>query len=159
MHPIYKTPKNHNGVDFAAPTGTPIYAAGKGTIIHAAMSGGAGNLIKLDHGDGLETRYMHLNEFAPGIAPGTAVTQGQLIGFVGTTGGSTGPHLHFEIRVNEAYVDPLSFENNVSEVLAGEELRMYVAERKATFAEIAQQKQPKQAAKPPSGAGAVKAAR
>lgn len=156
VHPIYNTPKNHNGVDFAAPTGTPIYAAGKGTIIFAAMAGGAGNLIKLDHGDGLETRYMHLHEFAPGIAPGTPVTQGQLIGLVGTTGGSTGPHLHFEIRVNEAYVDPLSFENTVTEALSGEELRMYAAQRKSTFAEIAQQSKPAAAG---TGAGAAKAAR
>lgn len=154
VHPIYNYTKPHNGVDFAAPTGTPIYAAGKGTIIFAAMAGGAGNLIKLDHGDGLETRYMHLHEFAPGIAPGTPVTQGQLIGLVGTTGGSTGPHLHFEIRVDDAYVDPLSFENTVTEALSGEELRMYVAQRKSTFAEIAQQSKPAAA-----NAGAPKAAR
>ena len=156
MHPIYKTAKNHNGVDFAAPTGTPIFAAGKGTIIFAAMAGGAGNLVKVDHGDGLETRYMHLDAFASGMTQGTPVTQGQVIGYVGTTGGSTGPHLHFEIRVNEAYVDPLSFENTVTEALSGEELRMYVAQRKSTFAEIAQQKKPA-AAK--AGAAAPKAAR
>lgn len=159
VHPIYNTPKNHNGVDFAAPTGTPIYAAGKGTIIFAAMAGGAGNLIKLDHGDGLETRYMHLHEFAPGVGAGTSVTQGQLIGLVGTTGGSTGPHLHFEIRVNEAYVDPLSFENTVTEALSGEELRMYAAQRKSTFAEIAQQAKSAAGAGANAGSGAAKAAR
>jgi murein DD-endopeptidase MepM/ murein hydrolase activator NlpD len=153
FHPIYKTPKNHNGVDFAAPTGTAIYAAGKGTIIWAAYSGGAGNLIKLSHGEGLETRYMHLDAFAPGVGQGTPVTQGQLIGFVGTTGGSTGPHLHFEIRVDEAYVDPLSFANNVTEVLAGEEQRMYLAERKARFAEVAQTKKSCQ----PAGGGVMTA--
>jgi murein DD-endopeptidase MepM/ murein hydrolase activator NlpD len=150
VHPIYKTQKNHNGVDFAAPTGTPIYAAGKGTIIFRAMAGGAGNLIKVDHGDGLETRYMHLNTFADGQAVGSEVVQGQVIGYVGTTGGSTGPHLHFEIRTDGEYVDPLSFENTVTEALTGEELRMYAAERKATFAEIAQLMKPKKpaAAKP-----------
>ncbi len=154
FHPIYKTPKNHNGVDFAAPTGTAIYAAGKGTIISAAFSGGAGNLIKLSHGDGLETRYMHLDAFAPGITAGTPVTQGQLIGYVGTTGGSTGPHLHFEIRVNEAYVDPLSFANTVTEVLAGEEQRMYLAERKARFTEVSQTKQ---SCQPATGAAVITA--
>jgi murein DD-endopeptidase MepM/ murein hydrolase activator NlpD len=154
VHPIYKTPKNHNGVDFAAPTGTQIFAAGKGTIISAAFSGGAGNLVKIAHGDGLETRYMHLDAFAPGITGGTPVTQGQLIGFVGTTGGSTGPHLHFEIRVNEAYVDPLSFANTVTEVLGGEEQRMYFAQRKATFAEVAQSKR---SCRPAAGAGVMTA--
>lgn len=138
FHPIYKTPKNHNGVDFAAPTGTPIFAAGKGTVLFRAMAGGAGNLVKIDHGDGLETRYMHLDAFAEGLAVGGAVTQGQVIGYVGTTGGSTGPHLHFEIRVAGDYVDPLSFENTVSEALTADELRMYLAHRKARIAEIAQ---------------------
>lgn len=148
-HPIYNTQKNHNGVDFAAPTGTPIYAAGKGTVIFQAMAGGAGNLIKIDHGDGLETRYMHLNAFAEGQGVGSAVMQGQVIGYVGTTGGSTGPHLHFEIRTDGNYVDPLSFENTVTEALSGEELRMYASQRKATLAEIAQAKKPaRPAAKP-----------
>lgn len=137
-HPIYNTEKKHNGVDFAAPTGTPIYAAGKGTVIFQAMAGGAGNLIKIDHGDGLETRYMHLNAFAEGQGVGAAVMQGQVIGYVGTTGGSTGPHLHFEIRTEGDYVDPLSFENTVTEALAGEALRMYKSQRKSTTAEIAQ---------------------
>lgn len=141
-HPIYNTQKNHNGVDFAAPTGTPIYAAGKGTVIFQAMAGGAGNFIKIDHGDGLETRYMHLNAFAEGQGVGSAVMQGQVIGYVGTTGGSTGPHLHFEIRTDGAYVDPLSFDNTVTEALTGQELRMYAAQRKAITAEIAQLKKP-----------------
>lgn len=160
FHPIYKTPKNHNGVDFAAPVDTPVFAAGKGTVIFAAFNGrspksGYGNLVKIDHGDGLVTHYAHLNGFAPGILPGAAVTQGQAIGYLGSTGGSTGPHLHFEIRVDEAYVDPLSFSNTVTEVLGGEELRMYVAQRKSIFAEIAQSKA---AAKPKQAAAAAAAA-
>ncbi len=149
-HPIYNIQKNHNGVDFAAPTGTPIYAAGKGTIIHRAMSGGAGNLVKIDHGEGLETRYMHLDRFADGQAVGSDVIQGQVIGYVGTTGGSTGPHLHFEIRTDGAYVDPLSFENTVAEALAGEALRMYLAQRKAISAEIATANSPKKPAGKPA---------
>lgn len=149
-HPIYNIQKNHNGVDFAAPTGTPIYAAGKGTIIHRAMSGGAGNLVKIDHGEGLETRYMHLDRFADGQGVGSDVIQGQVIGYVGTTGGSTGPHLHFEIRTDGAYVDPLSFENTVAEALAGEALRMYLAQRKAISAEIAAANSPKKPAGKPA---------
>ncbi|MBU7580034.1 MAG: peptidoglycan DD-metalloendopeptidase family protein, partial [Porphyrobacter sp.] len=154
FHPIYKTPKNHNGVDFAAPIGTAIYAAGKGEVIFAAMAGGAGNLVKIAHGEGLETRYMHLDAFAPDVGPGTPVTQGQLIGYVGTTGGSTGPHLHFEIRVDEAYVDPLSFANTVTEVLAGEEQRWYLAERKARLTEVSQSKT---ACQPAGGNGVITA--
>ena len=156
-HPIYNIEKKHNGVDFAAPTGTPIYAAGKGTIIHRAMSGGAGNFIKIDHGEGLETRYMHLDQFAEGQAVGSEVIQGQVIGYVGTTGGSTGPHLHFEIRTDGDYVDPLSFENTVSEALGGEALRMYLAERKNTSAEVAAKAAPqKPAAKPKPAARPAK---
>ena len=156
-HPIYNIEKKHNGVDFAAPTGTPIYAAGKGTIIHRAMSGGAGNFIKIDHGEGLETRYMHLDQFADGQAVGSEVIQGQVIGYVGTTGGSTGPHLHFEIRTDGEYVDPLSFENTVSEALGGEALRMYLAERKNTSAEVAAVSGPKKpAAKPKPAARPAK---
>jgi murein DD-endopeptidase MepM/ murein hydrolase activator NlpD len=150
FHPIRKVQKNHNGVDFAAPTGTEIYAAGKGTITKRAMSGGAGNLVIIDHDDGLQTRYMHLNAFADGQEVGSSVVQGQVIGYVGTTGGSTGPHLHFEILTAGEYVDPLGFENTVTEALTGEELRMYAAERKATFAELVQLMKPKKtaAAKP-----------
>lgn len=140
IHPIYQTAKNHNGVDFAAPIGTAIYAAGKGKVTFAARAGTAGNRVIINHDEGIETYYLHMNDFAPGIVNGTSVTQGQLIGWVGNTGASTGPHLHFEIHVDGGYVDPLSFANTVTEVLAGEEQRMYFSERKARFAEVAQSK-------------------
>ena len=142
FHPISKIQKNHNGVDFAAPTGTDIYAAGKGTIIKRAMSGGAGNLVIIDHGGGLQTRYMHLDAFADGQAVGSDVVQGQVIGYVGTTGGSTGPHLHFEILTDGEYVDPLSFDNTVTEALTAEALIMFKNERKARMMEIAQLNRP-----------------
>jgi murein DD-endopeptidase MepM/ murein hydrolase activator NlpD len=105
-HPILKTVKVHKGVDWAAPTGTPIHAAFDGTISYAGDGGGYGNLVKIGHANGFETRYAHLNKFE--IAQGAKVRAGDLIGRVGTTGRSTGPHLHFELYLNGKAVDPLS---------------------------------------------------
>lgn len=155
FHPIYKTQKNHNGVDFAAPIDTPVFAAGKGTVISVGFNGrcpkcGYGNLVKIDHGDGLVTHYAHLNGFAEGLKVGDTVMQGQVIGYLGNTGGSTGPHLHFEINVNAQYVDPLSFENTVSEALSGDELQIYLDQRKRTLADIDRARQAARPAAPPS---------
>ena len=108
-HPILKQVRNHNGVDWAAPTGTPIRAAAAGTITLAGDGGGYGNVVYIDHGEGTETRYAHLNAFGPKTRRGAQVEAGDVIGFVGTTGRSTGPHLHFELRVAGAPVNPLSF--------------------------------------------------
>ncbi len=109
-HPILRQVRNHNGVDWAAPIGTPVRAALPGTVKSAGVGGGYGNLVILSHVGGVETRYAHLNSFAEGIAPGTAVKAGDLIGYVGTTGRSTGPHLHFELRQGGRPVDPLTFQ-------------------------------------------------
>jgi hypothetical protein len=108
FHPILKVPKLHEGIDWAAPTGTPVVAAGAGTIARANVSDSYGNIVYIDHGGGMESRYAHLDAFAPGIAVGVTVTQGQLIGYIGTTGRSTGPHLHFEVRIGGAPVDPMN---------------------------------------------------
>jgi murein DD-endopeptidase MepM/ murein hydrolase activator NlpD len=97
----------HEGIDISAPTGTPIVAAASGTVISAGWLGGYGNLIVIDHGGGLATAYAHMSGYAAG--GGQPVAQGQTIGFVGSTGNSTGPHLHFEVRVNGAAVDPLGY--------------------------------------------------
>jgi murein DD-endopeptidase MepM/ murein hydrolase activator NlpD len=99
----------HEGVDLAAPTGTSIYAASDGVVIGAAPHGGYGNWIHIEHSSALSTVYGHLSAFALGIGPGVQVKEGQLIGFVGSTGRSTGPHLHFEIVSNGHAVDPLTF--------------------------------------------------
>ncbi|WP_421701036.1 peptidoglycan DD-metalloendopeptidase family protein [Aliiroseovarius sp.] len=108
MHPILRQLRNHNGVDWAAPTGTPVVAAAAGKIAVAGQGGGYGNVVYIDHAGGLQTRYAHLNAFADGISAGVDVQAGELIGYVGTTGRSTGPHLHFELHVNGTPVDPLT---------------------------------------------------
>jgi len=105
VHPIYRVRKMHTGVDFAAPTGTPIRAAADGTVVHAARWGGYGNCIILDHGGGLATLYGHCSRLA--VKEGGTVTQGQVVGYVGSTGLSTGPHLHFEVRRDGQPVDPM----------------------------------------------------
>jgi murein DD-endopeptidase MepM/ murein hydrolase activator NlpD len=119
----------HSGIDYAAPRGTPILAAGNGTVETAARSSGYGNLIVLKHTNGYETAYAHQSSFAKGIAPGVKVRQGQIIGYVGSTGLSTGPHLHFEIRVNGQAVDPLRIRLPQGRVLEGDYLTAFEQER------------------------------
>ena len=108
LHPILNQLRAHNGVDWAAPTGTPVHAAAAGEISVAGQGGGYGNVIYIDHAQGMQTRYAHLDGFAPGLSAGKSVQAGDLIGFVGTTGRSTGPHLHFELWENGAPVDPIA---------------------------------------------------
>lgn len=106
MHPVLHTTRAHLGIDYAAPTGTPVWAAASGVIVTRAMSGGAGNLVIIRHDNGLESAYMHLSKFADGQKVGQRVAAKTVIGYVGTTGLSTGPHLHFGVRQNGQYVDP-----------------------------------------------------
>jgi murein DD-endopeptidase MepM/ murein hydrolase activator NlpD len=115
----------HEGVDLAAPTGTPIYAASDGIVVGATLNGGYGNWIRIDHPRKLSTVYGHLSEFAPGIKEGAQVSQGDLIGLVGNTGRSTGPHLHFEILSNGKAVDPLSYSELKREQLRGADLKRF----------------------------------
>jgi murein DD-endopeptidase MepM/ murein hydrolase activator NlpD len=105
MHPVLHRTKGHFGTDFAAPTGTPVWAAGDARVVSAAPAGGAGNMVVLDHGGGLVTIYMHLSRFAKGLRPGMRVAQKQVIGYVGTTGLSTGPHLHLGVKQHGKWVD------------------------------------------------------
>ena len=99
-HPILGFNKMHRGTDFAAPTGTPIMASGSGTVTRARWCGGGGNCVKIRHNSTYETIYAHMSKFASGIKEGRKVKQGQIIGYVGSTGMSTGPHLHYEVIVN-----------------------------------------------------------
>ena len=108
VHPIFKSRRMHSGVDFAARTGTPIYASGDGVVEKAGWVSGYGKKVEIRHVNGFETGYGHMSRIADGMKPGVRVRQGQIIGYVGSTGNSTGPHLHFEIKVNGRVVDPLS---------------------------------------------------
>jgi murein DD-endopeptidase MepM/ murein hydrolase activator NlpD len=106
FHPILHTVKAHLGVDYAAPVGTPVWAPTSGKVVQAEMMRGSGNTIVLAHAGGLQTRYYHLSRFAKGLKPGKQVQQKEVIGFVGTTGLSTGPHLHFSMVKNGQFIDP-----------------------------------------------------
>jgi murein DD-endopeptidase MepM/ murein hydrolase activator NlpD len=128
-HPLLGEYKMHTGIDWAAPTGTPIMAAGNGVIEEAGRKGYNGNYIRIRHANGYQTAYSHMSRFAPGAAPGVKVRQGQIIGYIGTTGLSSGPHLHFEILVNNQFVNPLSIEVPRERQLAGKDLVAFQKER------------------------------
>lgn len=121
-HPIYKTTKFHSGVDYAAPRGTAIYASGAGTIEMARYVNGYGNFIKIRHNSEYETAYGHMHKFATGMKPGVRVKKGQIIGYVGSTGRSTGPHLHFEILRRGQRIDPLKAKVATGNDLTGSQL-------------------------------------
>jgi murein DD-endopeptidase MepM/ murein hydrolase activator NlpD len=108
VHPIFKSRRMHAGIDLASPKGTPIYASGDGIVEKAQRVSGYGLYVELQHVNNYETGYGHMSRIADGIKPGVRVRQGQIIGYVGSTGNSTGNHLHFEIKVNGRVVDPLS---------------------------------------------------
>ena len=124
-HPISGQWRAHKGVDFAAPTGTPIRASGEGVIDFIGVQGGYGNTVVIKHWSNFTTLYAHLNGFAKGMRKGTKVAQGDVIGYVGSTGWSTGPHLHYEFRVNNEQRDPMSMEIPNAQPLAGAELQRF----------------------------------
>lgn len=126
-HPVLGYSKMHKGVDFAAPRGTPIYAAGDGTITKLGPFSSYGNYVKIRHGNGVETAYAHLNGFKAGLKNGHRVKQGQVIGYVGTTGRSTGPHLHYEVMQNGQHVNPASIKMPQGQALAGNDLKAFKA--------------------------------
>ncbi|GHD59283.1 M23 family metallopeptidase [Jeongeupia chitinilytica] len=108
LHPVLKRRIGHEGVDLAAPTGTPVYAAGNGKLVKYGREGAYGNMAEIRHDGRYQTVYAHMSKFAGGLKAGSTVTKGQLIGYVGSTGRSTGSHLHFEFRINDQPVDPLA---------------------------------------------------
>jgi len=128
-HPILGYSRMHRGVDFAAPRGTPVYAAGDGVVEEARRNGNYGNYIRLRHGSEYRTAYAHLKGFARGLRPGKRVNQGQVIGYVGTTGRSTGPHLHYEVLRHRAQINPITMRLPSGRRLAGEALARYQSER------------------------------
>ena len=129
-HPILGYTRMHKGTDFAAPRGTPIYAAGNGTIKRASRFGSFGNYIRIRHANGYETAYAHLNGYARGIRSGRRVRQGQTIGYVGTTGRSTGPHLHYEVLVNGRQVNAMRLNLPTGRKLEGDVLDRFQKRRR-----------------------------
>lgn len=143
MHPVLHREKGHMGTDYAAPEGTPVWAAADGKIIVRADKGGSGNMVILRHANGLKTLYMHLSKFEPGQRVGTRVKQKDVIGYVGSTGLATGPHLHFGVQKGGKYVDPESVEVHRSEDLPK-------AQRQAFFKHIRELREQLDAGEPPA---------
>ncbi len=110
MHPILRIRRPHHGVDYAAPVGTPVYSVGDGKVVSATSENGSGKMVRIVHNSVYSTAYLHLSRFGPGIAPGAFVKQGDVVGFVGSSGLSTGPHLDFRFYMNGSAVDPLKVE-------------------------------------------------
>jgi len=137
-HPISGFTKKHNGTDFAAKMGTPIMASGTGTITRAKWCGGGGNCIKIKHNTTYETIYAHMKSFAKGIKVGKKVRQGQIIGYVGSTGISTGPHLHYEVIINGKKVDSQKLKLPSGKVLKDQERKSFELHRIKTDVEIAE---------------------
>ena len=128
-HPILGYNKMHRGTDFAAPSGTPIMASGSGTITRARWCGGGGNCVKIKHNSTYETIYAHMKSFARGIKEGRKVKQGQIIGYVGSTGLSTGPHLHYEVIVNGKKVNSQKLKLPSGKILKGDERKQFELDR------------------------------
>jgi murein DD-endopeptidase MepM/ murein hydrolase activator NlpD len=125
-HPILGYSKMHKGIDFAAPTGTPVLASGDGVIEFAGRSGGYGNYIRIQHTAEYQTAYAHLSAYARGLRDGMRVSQGDVIGYVGSTGQSTGPHLHYEIIIDGEQTNPAGVKLDTNQPLTGTALASFV---------------------------------
>ncbi|HYS45620.1 MAG TPA: M23 family metallopeptidase, partial [Rhizomicrobium sp.] len=137
FHPILGYTRMHKGVDFAVPTGTPVMAAGAGTIKFMGRASGYGNFVKINHGSGYSTDYGHLSRFAPGMRSGARVRQGQVFAYSGMSGMATGPHLHYEILVNNVQVNPLTVKMAQGRLLLGKLLRVFQDKRQEIDAMVA----------------------
>lgn len=125
LHPIFKTVRPHYGVDYAAPTGTPVVSVADGTVVSAGWVNGYGKLIRVRHAGGISTYYAHLSRFGRGIQAGARVEQNQVIGYVGMTGNATGPHLDFRVEVGGRFTNPLSFKSTAGDPLPAGELALF----------------------------------
>ena len=138
-HPIFGEWRNHTGTDYAAPEGTSVRAIGDGVVVFAGRKGGYGNMIDIRHRNGMVSRYGHMRNFAAGMRPGTRVTMGSTIGYVGMTGWATGPHLHFEIRVDGVAHDPrLALQSRGGEPIPSGERSLFQKMRNQTLASLSQ---------------------
>ncbi|MFW0759052.1 peptidoglycan DD-metalloendopeptidase family protein [Pseudomonas sp. H11T01] len=139
-HPILNKIRAHKGVDYAAPRGTPIKAAGDGKVLLAGRRGGYGNTVIIQHGNTYRTLYGHMQGFAKGVQTGGTVKQGQVIGYIGTTGLSTGPHLHYEFQVNGVHVDPLGQKLPMADPIAKAERARFLQQSQPLMARMDQEK-------------------
>jgi murein DD-endopeptidase MepM/ murein hydrolase activator NlpD len=128
-HPVLGTIRRHEGIDYAADVGTPVLAAGDGIVLRREWSGGYGNLIELRHANGITTRYGHLDGFAPGLQVGARVRQGEVLGYVGSTGLATGPHLHYEFRIHGVARDPRQVDFGTGEPIPASARPAFAQER------------------------------
>ncbi len=133
-HPISGFNKMHKGIDFAAPIGTPVYAGGNGIVEYVGRNGGYGKYIRIRHNNEYKTAYAHLNSYKKGISKGVRVNQGEVIGYVGNTGRSTGPHLHYEIIYQNKQINPLTLKLPSGKILEGEELKRFEKDYKMILA-------------------------
>ena len=136
LHPVYRVYRPHTGVDYSAPMGTPVHTVADGTVVKAGWGGGGGNTIYIEHAGGLKTGYLHLKSFAKGIKVGAKVVQGQTIGYVGSTGTSTGPHLDYRIWQNGKPIDPLQVTEQPSEPIAKQHRAGFEKIRERLIAEM-----------------------
>lgn len=136
LHPVHKVRRPHTGVDFAAPKGTPVVSVADGVVIFKGWGGGGGNTLKIKHAGGYTTGYLHLNGFAKGIKQGTHVSQGQLIGYVGSTGTSTGPHLDYRVWKGKTPIDPLKIPQEPSEPIKEENKAAFEYVKAKVMAEL-----------------------
>jgi murein DD-endopeptidase MepM/ murein hydrolase activator NlpD len=139
MHPLLGYSKMHKGIDFGAPTGTPIYAAGTGTIVEMGKKGAYGNYVRIRHNGEYQTAYAHMSKFAKGLRKGDQVRQGEVIGYVGATGRATGPHLHYEILVAGAQVNPGKVKTVANNKLTSKQLKAFQAQMAKIDAERQEQ--------------------
>ena len=137
FHPVLGYSRMHKGIDFAVPVGTPVMAAGAGTIEQEGWVNGYGNFMVVNHGNTYATAYGHLSRFAPGIHKGSHVRQGQIIAYSGNTGLTTGPHLHYEIRINKQQVNPLTVKVASGRLLSGRDLKEFTMQRIGIDAQLA----------------------
>ena len=135
-HPVLKRRMPHYGVDYGAPVGTPVRATADGTVTLAGRNGGGGNMVTVRHTNGYETNYLHLSRYGKGVRRGVRVSQGQVIGYVGSTGLSTGPHLDYRVKLNGRWINPLTISSPPVKPLAEDRLQRYLAHALAVLALI-----------------------
>jgi murein DD-endopeptidase MepM/ murein hydrolase activator NlpD len=136
LHPVLRVRRPHEGVDYAAPVGTPVWAVAKGQVIFSGWSGGFGRLVKIKHTNGVVSYYGHLSRYARGLRVGQSVDQKQLIGYVGMSGLATGPHLDFRLQKNGRFMDPLNVRMDMGEPVPARALPRFEQVRDMRLAEL-----------------------